>query len=100
MQQLRAENSGMYWFIDELQEMDKELLGTLIAIQHRMGQENTPFYLIGAGLPNLPRVLDRTKSYAERLFDYRTIGQLSEEDTAEGFQNSLNEGHDHSPMRH
>lgn len=43
VQQLRAENSGMYLFIDELQEMDKEPLGTLIAIQHRMGQEKYAF---------------------------------------------------------
>lgn len=92
VQQLRSENSGLYLFIDELQEMDKEPLGTLIAIQHRMGQENMPFYLIGAGLPNLPGVLSRTKSYAERLFDYRTIGQLSEEDTAEGFQKPAQRG--------
>lgn len=52
--ELRKNNSGLYLFIDELQEMSEEPLGTLISIQHRMGQEGLPFYIIGAGLPNLP----------------------------------------------
>lgn len=84
--ELRKSNSGLYLFIDELQEMTDEPLGTLMSIQHKMGQRSLPFYIIGAGLPNLPGVLSKSRSYAERLFEYRTIGQLSDADAAEGFQ--------------
>lgn len=84
--ELRKSNSGLYLFIDELQEMADEPLGTLMSIQHKMGQKSLPFYIIGAGLPNLPGVLSKSRSYAERLFEYRTIGQLSDTDAAEGFQ--------------
>lgn len=84
--ELRKSNSGLYLFIDELQEMADEPLGTLMSIQHKMGQRSLPFYIIGAGLPNLPGVLSKSRSYAERLFEYRTIGQLSDADAAEGFQ--------------
>lgn len=84
--ELRKSNSGLYLFIDELQKMADEPLGTLMSIQHKMGQRSLPFYIIGAGLPNLPGVLSKSRSYAERLFEYRTIGQLSDTDAAEGFQ--------------
>ena len=84
--ELRKNDSGLYLFIDELQEMAEEPLGTLISIQHRMGQEGLPFYIIGAGLPNLPGTLSKSRSYAERLFEYRHIGQLDDDDVAEGFQ--------------
>lgn len=82
----RDEHTGVFVFIDELQEMDSAMLGTLITLQHRMGQESLPFYIIGAGLPNLPGVLSKTRSYAERLFEYRRLDQLDAEDTADGFQ--------------
>lgn len=80
--ELKKSNSGLYLFIDELQEMADEPLGTLMSIQHKMGQRSLPFYIIGAGLP----MLSKSRSYAERLFEYRTIGQLSDADAAEGFQ--------------
>ena len=63
-------------FIDELQDLDAELLRALLVAQHQAGQREWPFYLIGAGLPNLPTKLAETQSYAERLFDYRTIARL------------------------
>ncbi|MFJ5958154.1 ATP-binding protein, partial [Paenarthrobacter sp. NPDC092416] len=37
------------------------------------------FYIAGAGLPNLPSVLSEARSYAERIFNYRSIGALSRE---------------------
>ena len=85
-EELKKDNLGLYLFIDELQEMASEPLGDLITIQHEMGQENLPFYIIGAGLPDLPGVLAKSRSYAERLFEYRHIGKLSQEDTEDGFQ--------------
>lgn len=63
-------------FIDEMQDLDRELLVALLAAQHRAGQQGWPFYIFGAGLPNLPSKLSEARSYAERLFDYRRVGPL------------------------
>lgn len=76
---LAPEGSGLAFFIDEMQDLDRDLLVALLAAQHMAGQENLPFYVFGAGLPNLPSVLADARSYAERLFDYRTVGALADE---------------------
>jgi type II secretory pathway predicted ATPase ExeA len=73
---------GFGIFIDEMQDLDEETLGSLIAAQHAANQQDWPFYIIAAGLPNLPRVLTDARSYAERLFNYRPIGRLSRDDAA------------------
>jgi hypothetical protein len=59
-----------------MHELDKTLLGAMLTTQHRASQQGWPFYLFGAGLPNLPEVLTEARSYAERQFLYRTIGPL------------------------
>lgn len=72
-----AEQGGAFaMFVDEMQDLDEATMAALIAAQHRAGQEGWPFYLFGAGLPSLPRVLSEVRSYAERLFDYRLIDRL------------------------
>jgi hypothetical protein len=75
---LKTERSAFAIFIDEMQDLDPELLAALITVQHSAGQREWPFYIIGAGLPNLPGKLSEARSYAERLFDYRRIGPLDE----------------------
>jgi hypothetical protein len=65
-------------FIDELQDLDAELLRALLVAQHQAGQRGWPFYIVGAGLPHLPGVLAEARSYAERLFDYRSITRLTD----------------------
>ena len=77
---LQEDHGTFGLFIDEMQDLDLATLSALIAAQHEAGQRGWPFYIIGAGLPNLPRVLSDARSYAERLFDYRTIGQLQPHD--------------------
>jgi len=67
-------------FVDEMQDLDLEMSRALVAAQHAANQRDLPFYIIGAGLPSLPRVLTEARSYAERLFEYRVIGRLSEAD--------------------
>ena len=47
------------------------------------GQRGWPFYIIGAGLPNLPGKISEARTYGERLFLYRTIGQVNEEAASE-----------------
>lgn len=74
---LRKNQSALALFIDEMQDLDDELLTALLAVQHRATQEDWPFYLIGAGLPTLRRILAEARSYTER-FTIREIGALDE----------------------
>lgn len=82
--------AGFGIFIDEMQDLDDELLGALISVQHLAGQKGWPFFIIGAGLPNLPGKLSATRSYSERLFDYRTIGALDHTSAADAISLPMN----------
>src|ERR1700722_11939400 len=68
---------GVLVTIDEMQDLPLSLLAALGGAAHMSGQRDLPFYVIGAGLPNLPGRLAEAQSYAERLFSYRTIGPLA-----------------------
>ena len=87
--ELKRNGSALFMFIDEFQEMPADLMGTVIGLQHSAGQDELPFYVIAAGLPNLPGVLTRSRSYAERLFEYRKIGRLPEDETRECYVKTL-----------
>lgn len=89
--ELKNNGLGLFLFVDEFQDMSAEVMMTLITVQHKMGQRNLPFYVIGAGLPNLPGVLTKARSYAERLFEYRPIGRLNDTAVADGFQKPARE---------
>lgn len=89
MPRTQKEGSGLFLFIDEFQVMSSDLMGTIIGLQHSMGQEDLPFYVIAAGLPNLPGVLTKSRSYAERLFQYKRIGRLPEDETRECFEKTI-----------
>jgi len=65
-------------FIDELQYVEEGQLSSLITALHRTAQRSLPVVLVGAGLPQLPGMMGRAKSYAERLFDFPNIGPLTE----------------------
>lgn len=71
---------GVLILVDELQEATKDELAALNAAVHQLGQAGAPLPLtvIGAGLPSLPAQLADATSYAERLYDYRSVGLLSE----------------------
>lgn len=75
------DNSGLAIIVDEAQDLDFDELVALCAVAHRAGQRKWPFVLAVGGLPSLPRVLAEAKSYAERLFEFFRIEQLSEQDT-------------------
>ncbi|MFO7652991.1 MAG: ATP-binding protein [Candidatus Krumholzibacteriia bacterium] len=64
-------------FIDELQYVEEAELAALITALHRAAQLQLPVTLVGAGLPQLAGQFGRAKSYAERLFDFETVGPLS-----------------------
>ena len=46
-------------------------------------QRALPVTLVGAGLPQIPRLAGEAKSYAERLFTFPRIGRLAEADAVE-----------------
>jgi len=66
-------------FVDELQYVKEEELAALITALHRTAQRQLPVVLVGAGLPQLRGRMGCAKSYAERLFDFPTIGPLPPE---------------------
>ena len=82
---MRSVRQGFVIFIDEMQDLDEELLVALVSAQHHASQNELPFFVVGAGLPNLPARLADARSYAERLFDYRRIGKLTTAETEESF---------------
>ncbi len=71
---------GVLVLIDELQEARPAELAALNTAVHQSGQADVPLPLIvvGAGLPSLPAQLAEATSYAERLYDFRTIGLLDD----------------------
>lgn len=72
--------------IDEMQYLDEEELSALIMSAHKIAQKQLPLVLIGAGLPQLVGKTGKSKSYAERLFNFPTIGPLSESETIHALQ--------------
>ena len=66
--------------IDELQYLSEIELSALIMAIHRISQKQLPIILVGAGLPQLVGLAGRSKSYAERLFDFPQIGALDKKD--------------------
>lgn len=76
---------GVLILVDELQEAASDELAALNTAVHQLGQADNPLPLtfIGAGLPSLPAQLAEATSYAERLYEYRPIGLLSEQASAE-----------------
>lgn len=75
---LAAKSAGtaLVIFIDELQYVEEPQLAALITAMHRTEQRRLPVVLVGAGLPQLRGRMGNAKSYAERLFDFPTIGPL------------------------
>lgn len=73
-------------FIDELQYVPEEQLAAMITALHRCAQRRLPVILIGAGLPQLRGRMGEAKSYSERLFDFPTIGPLSENDARKAIE--------------
>lgn len=80
---LRKRDSALGIFIDELQDIDDATLESLLAVQHTAAQRGWPFFLIGAGLPNLPSRLADCRSYAERQFDFYSVGALGPVDAGD-----------------
>jgi hypothetical protein len=72
----QAAGTALAIFIDELQYVPEPQLALLITAMHRTEQRRLPVVLVGAGLPQLRGQMGNAKSYAERLFDFPTVGPL------------------------
>jgi hypothetical protein len=72
----KAGDTALAMFVDELQYVEEAELAALITSLHRSAQRQLPVVLVGAGLPQLAGRMGRAKSYAERLFDFPSIGAL------------------------
>ena len=74
------------FFIDEIQYMKQNQLGSLIAALHRANQLGYPIMIIGAGLPKIYKMLSDEKSYSERLFMYKKIDSLMDEQSEKAIE--------------
>ena len=79
----RAAGIGVLLAVDELQEASTTDLEALNVALHQLGQDPRPVPLVflGTGLPSLPAVVSRASTYAERMYLYRTLELLGEDDT-------------------
>lgn len=78
-------NTAVAICVDELQYLSVEEFSALIMAIHRVSQRNLPLTLICAGLPQIVGLAGKSKSYAERLFDFPEVGPLSPQDAREAF---------------
>jgi hypothetical protein len=76
----KARATVVVLLIDELQYLGEKELSALIMGMHKASQKQLPVVLVGAGLPQLVGNTGRSKSYAERLFDFPEVGALAPED--------------------
>jgi hypothetical protein len=77
--------------IDEMQYLSEEELSALIMAMHQISQRQLPVILVGAGLPQLVALAGRSKSYAERLFQFPEVGALQPADAAEALQEPVHD---------
>jgi hypothetical protein len=75
----REYRTGVAVFIDELQYVQEDQLGSLIRALHSASQRQLPMTMLAAGLPQLIGQMGRAKSYAERLFEFVLIDRLDDE---------------------
>jgi hypothetical protein len=76
---------GTLLLIDEMQDVPFDELVAINVATHDVGQgaRPLPVIVVGAGLPSLPGILSEATTYAERLFEYRSVGALDKEAGAE-----------------
>ncbi len=82
----KAKGSAVLILIDEIQYLGEEDLSALIVAIHKISQRQLPLVVMGAGLPQLAGLAGNSKSYAERLFDFTTIGPLEQADAEEAIR--------------
>jgi hypothetical protein len=81
-----ARKKAVALIIDEIQFLEESELSALIMAIHRVNQKQLPVVLVGAGLPQLVGKMGRSKSYAERLFEFPQIGKLGKVDARKALE--------------
>lgn len=76
----REQEKGIVLLLDEVQFLNKQQLEALIEALHKMVQRKLPITMVGAGLPQIAELAGDAKSYAERLFKFPQLGNLSHDD--------------------
>lgn len=76
----KAKGTAIAIIIDELQYLSEAEMSALIMALHRVQQRQLPVVMMGGGLPQILGLAGRSKSYAERLFDYPRVGALEYDD--------------------
>jgi len=74
----KTQGIALVLYIDELQYVQEDQLAALITALHSASQEQLPVTMVAAGLPQLLGQMGRAKSYAERLFEFVSVGPLDE----------------------
>jgi hypothetical protein len=82
----QAKGAAVCLLVDELQYLSEKELGALIMGLHQVSQRMLPLTLVGAGLPLILGLAGRSKSYAERLFHFPSIGKLDRESAISALQ--------------
>ncbi|MFC5369392.1 AAA family ATPase [Arcanobacterium bovis] len=68
---------GVVLLFDEVQFLAADQLEALIQALHKCVQRELPITFVGAGLPQIAELAGDAKSYAERLFKFPNIKELS-----------------------
>lgn len=71
---------GIAIFLDELQFVREIEYRATISALHRVNQKSLPLTIAAAALPTIPKLSGDARSYAERLFTFPMIADLSVED--------------------
>jgi len=79
----KEHEKGLVLLLDEVQFLKPSQLEALIQALHKMVQRNLPITMVAAGLPHIAELAGDAKSYAERLFKFPALGNLSAEDAKE-----------------
>jgi AAA ATPase domain len=72
----RDHEVGVILLLDEIQFLQPLELEALIVALHKCTRRSLPITMVGAGLPQMPRLAGEAKSYSERLFRFVQIGEL------------------------
>jgi len=73
-----SDGSGALFLIDEMHNLDAASLAAVCMAFQAVSRDALPVAMVGAGLPDLQVRLMKAKPYADRLFEYRELGRLSD----------------------
>ncbi len=74
----QATGAGALFLIDEMHNLDTPSLAAICIAFQAISRHSMPVAMVGAGLPDLKVRLMAAKPYADRLFQYQELSQLSD----------------------